>query len=741
MIRTIYFFNERDAYVFFLCIFPLTFGHMLTIWAHYFRAERVYQNAISKVTEPSHKKQNLWSSLWDRRLWGYTGHFWVAVFVLLSLNIVWFTVTMTNGTSDLIEMLNRNSGVSFFWATLHVTTKLLGYHWAPDSKVAFAFDYTGRGMQNTMGLIAYISLAFLATAALPWMRRRYFSVHISVHRVCITLFFVCMTLHYPEPMVWYYILPSFILFLLDRFVPKIIQARTIHPEATCAYNADCDIIRIDFTSSQPMKPYYPGDYITVQVPSISTLYHPFTVASYWAEDPCVMTLFLRVHHMSRLSWTSKLAKLCNQADGPLRIRANIDGVFGDRRHGYLRSDVIILFIAGTSITTFMSLIKAIAAQTGTAPNEPPRIQVHLVGTFRTRSELHAYGSFLHQITRDPRFTKWLHVHLYVSRPDKAATLAGPHAYVVQSDVSLTGAADVRRTSVGTCTTLQNNDLKEEIPDTPLDLRVVGATSGVTAPHAATASSSSHIAFTPSSHLPPLTNEKTRVEEHGPHSSSSVKRITTYDDCSLPTFVDANSTALAKRLAAVDLTISIVLVTIPLAVFYGFRAVQWEGSSNECETFAGGSNVGVAKCLWTYAFLPGFLHIVTMTALGYMALWVARRGQRTGFASQQQNGVNDGQYDSEANMKTLQAAHKHAGVDRGRDGNWDEGEVAYSRGRMNIRKHIDEFVAAGIGHKTADSDGGLVSVFAGGPEGFVDMVEHHVRQASWTVDFHRETWSP
>src|SRR5690554_745296 len=81
----------------------------------------------------------------------------------------------------------------------------------------------------------------------------------------------------------------------------------------------------------------------------------------------------------------------------------------------------------------MALIKAVAAQIASS-NEPLRIHLHLICTFRTRSELHAYGSFLHQVTRDPRFTSWLHVEIYVSRPDKPQTLMGAHAHVIKNDI-------------------------------------------------------------------------------------------------------------------------------------------------------------------------------------------------------------------------------------------------------------------------------------------------------------------
>ncbi|KAF9941486.1 hypothetical protein BGZ65_003061 [Modicella reniformis] len=51
-----------------------------------------------------------------------------------------------------------------------------------------------------------------------------------------------------------------------------------------------------------------------------------------------------------------------------------------------------------------------------------------------------------------------------------------------------------------------------------------------------------------------------------------------------------------------------------------------------------------------------------------------------------------------------------------DGNWDENDVVYSIGHMVIEK----FTGNGVG--IFSKDRGLVTVFEGGPEAFVDHVE-------------------
>ncbi|KAF9972370.1 hypothetical protein BGZ73_004538 [Actinomortierella ambigua] len=612
-----------------------------------------------------------------------------------------------------------------------------------------------------MGLIAYISVFTLFISTLPWVRRRYFLVHISIHRVFITIFLLCMALHYPGPILWYYVMPSFILFLLDRFVPKMIQASTVYPEVICSFNDDCDVVHVVLRSSKPMKPYYPGDYITIQMSRISTLYHPFTIASYWPEDPYTIELFLRVHHTSRLSWTAKLAKICPSGGAPRRVRANVDGVFGDCRHEYLRSEVIILFVAGTALTTFMGLIKAIAAQIA-ATNEPLRIKMYLIGTFRTRSELHAYGSFLHQISLDPRFTRWLHVTLYVSRPDRPETLVSAHDRQAENNDTevLTGdGASRRHLSCGTIVASVASGQPGKEGDTAADTYqpiVVESTprQGHPVAEGIQPISSTSSSADPMSAHPNPTNEKLE-QGTSPANLPSRGSLSTYEDRPLPTYPAANSAVLSKRLAKLDLSMSAAMILIPLAIFYGFRAVAWEGTPGWCTTGVTDISRWTAQCMWTYAVLPGLFQIIMMAVIGYTCLAIVRIRQRGNFINEEKDMEAKRSFSEEATANTPEGAtdetsakhQQHRGgltMPSGRD--WEDGDITYRHGRMNVRKHIDEFVAAGIGRKDrtvndGESFQGRVTVIGGGPGGFVDMVQKHTQQADWKVEYIRETWTP
>ncbi|KAF9363474.1 hypothetical protein BGX34_004090 [Mortierella sp. NVP85] len=809
--------NAMDFYWSIVCLLPILLGHFITIWGNYFRATSQFQRSISMVTTPTHEKQRI--SLWERHdsYFGFTYRFWCLASTIITMNVYWFVLTTTLSreaytatygekkgilraisyggsqavlldTSIILFLVLRRSmlhalgftyseiiplhrwlGVAMlFWATVHAWfySAFLIMEGRFTSDIAFT-DKT-RGIRNIPGLFAWIGIVIMAFFAMPQFRRTVYPVFLYVHRIGTFVFFIGLIMHYPSYMLWYYMLPGFTLFLIDRFVPKIIQARSISPVAVCALNADADIIRVKFTSSEPMKPYYPGDYITVQIPGMGNIYHPFTIASYWPEDPYSMTLFMRVMGESKWSWTRDLAKRCGNDDKPVIVRTNVDGVFGDRRHDYLKSETMVIFIAGAAITTFMSLIKAIAAQIA-ASSDPLRMQLHMICTFRTRSELHAYGSFLHQITRDPRFTSWLHVELYVSRPDKPQTLTGAHAHVIKNDIQVPGQTKKKdskknflqrtgtrlkralsgRTMVEiavpapalTSVAVQiNNSNSEKGEAVDVDLQRSNSEKSIaeTLQDATERMPEPTDAGGPSS---PTETVSVSIEEsilEKPRKKAS--STAAYHEYALPTFQAASADSVSKRLAMLDLMTSALLVVVPLAFYYVLRTVDFEGPSQWCEGAKSRDKWTVFVCFWTYAMVPGFSHLVATLTLGYAGISVARKVHMR--HHQKRTETKDVEAATAAGADAVNTAA--AGVKEEKqlsheDGNWDEGDVVYSRGRMDVRKVINNFVERGVGK--AENGQGLATVFAGGPEGFVDMIERQVKKANWTAEFHRETWAP
>lgn len=412
----------------------------------------------------------------------------------------------------------------------------------------------------------------------------------------------------------------------------------------------------------------------------------------------------------------------------------------------------------------MALIKAIAAQIA-ASSEPLRIQLHLICTFRTRSELHAYGSFLHQITRDPRFTSWLHVEIYVSRPDKAQTLMGAHAHVIKNDILVPAEsakktkkvkrfASLRKTGTMLRRALSGRTVVEapeksakvakEETGKNVSFSAVGThvrTGSVDtvvenekrAREASTDSSSSSSSSDASSESGKLHSLSDIIIPEENEPSLDEKRSTsqmTYTAKRLPTFQDSHSTSVATQMARLDLHASAILVFIPLIFWYILRAIHYEGSVHFCDVMEDMTSTQTKICYGSYSTVPPFGHMVLLSIIGYLSFWLARRSLlRSVKVDLEASGAGVPYPDVRTEDEKLTVE----------DGNWDEGDVVYSVGRMDIKQVISKFMEREIG--LPGKDQGLVTVFGGGPEAFVAHVEKQIQKAKWAVDFHRETWAP
>ncbi|KAG0319648.1 hypothetical protein BGZ99_004979 [Dissophora globulifera] len=859
----IFYLNNRDYYTAAFCLLPTALGHLATIWGHYFRSAREFQHGIDAVTAPSTEKQKY--SLWEHRvLRGYTIKYWVLVVLVVLLNCAWVALAVAPYAKEIIEdygpvgaagliigeiggyaaiascglilffVLRRSMlqaigftysdilpfhrwlGVAIvFWSVIHTVGYVMYYAWDHSLGEAFNFYDMGRSTMNIMGCFALGALLILAFFSIPQVRRRSYTLFMTLHRVMTVIFLVGTIVHYPYFMLWYYLLPSVVLFYVDRFIPRVIQSRSLYPEASCTFNADADIIKMTLRSPEPMKPYYPGDYIMIRVPELGILPHPFTIASYWPDDPSSIVLYIRAYY-TKGSWTGDMSRLCGVEDKRIRIKTDADGIFGDRRHDYLKSDVIIVFAAGAAITTFMALIKAIGAQIN-ASNQPLRIQFNLICTFRTRSELHAYGSFLHQITRDPRFTSWLNVEIYVSRPDKPKTLMGAHAHVIKNDILVPGKSvakqsknkkrfsSLRRTgtmlkralSGRTVVNVPGISEKIETRSTELDgavnavhdgvvrspsgdtvrIPMVDGTSGEDIKQIKSSQGSSACsledlnATLPSSPISVNFDESSfhhatikaliggDTKPSADHPSSSLPPVVAaaadYSEQPLRTFQDADSGHVSSRLARLDLTATAILIVIPLAAWFGLRAVKWEGPEHYCDIMADMTATQNKICYGIYSTAPVAGHMLLMFAIGYLANWLARKHLIRSLAASCHRDIETGSKHYSEGSSSSNSSSSSSSKEKNlpypdleledeqlstEDGNWDEGDVVYSVGRMNVKIVVDRFVNAGVG-VPVDGRHALVTVFGGGPEAFVEHVGRQVKVAKWVVSFHSETWAP
>ncbi|KAG0198611.1 hypothetical protein BGX33_012216 [Mortierella sp. NVP41] len=873
----IYYFNRRDLIFIGLFALPAILSHLITIWGHYYRADSVFQESIALVSTTTVKERKR-ISIWERHdPWvGFTVKYWLVVLVSVGLNTVWFiqplVVYLPRGIkflgtyaalmayiafgsgyaamgscglllllvlrrsmlqalgftyADLLP-LHRWMGVAFIvWSTIHTVCYILYYIHFNAFWRNFNFDGNTRGPQNLIALVAYAALLGLGITAIPQVRRSCYLLFITLHRVFTVVTFIGTLMHFPYYMIWYYVLPSVCLYLADRFVPKFIQSCAISPDAVCSFDKEADILTVVLTSRdrlEPLKPYYPGDYVNLEFPELSMIYHPFTIASYWAEDPYTMTIYVRTFQETKTSWTGALAGLCEKAtdEEPLVLKARVDGVFGDRTHDYLSSGVMVIFSAGAAITTFMALLKAMAAQIESANktmNNPATIEVHLICTFRYESELYAYGDFMHRITHDPRFTSWLHTQIYVSRPDKTAPPPDCASGLCASEFvcgrvdepteeRVADGSEVKESApllLGKESKLKYGSIASRLSTavntpvgtaagTPVTRRSeeqeccmgYGAEcSGTTSASSSSSSSSLAGTITVSPPLNSVTDSASterEVTKTLDGASSAVSKDGCYRYKFLPTFLAANSAEIATVHAKKDLFLTALILVVPMLVFLWGRAIPWEGTYKGqyrwCRTTRDRDQHMTNRCMWSYALLPGFLHVFAASVIGYFALWVARSTNL--FRAKSSNGSRTTSTSVAETNNT--AFRSYANLIRGLGGGASASRttssgsattlvipnsmkpsvkkqrgIEFKRGRIQVNYHIQELIALGVGHRcrggggiveevveageaVEEKEGGVI-VFGGGPDAFVDMIEESCKKARWAVDFHRETWAP
>lgn len=106
----VFYLNNRDYLTTACFLIPCIVGHLATVWGHYFRAEREFQNSISKVTTPASERQKI--SLWEHHImWGYTVKYWILVGVIVMMKITWVSVIVAPNFHEYFEDTSVFAGV------------------------------------------------------------------------------------------------------------------------------------------------------------------------------------------------------------------------------------------------------------------------------------------------------------------------------------------------------------------------------------------------------------------------------------------------------------------------------------------------------------------------------------------------------------------------------------------------------------------------------------------------------
>lgn len=365
----------------------------------------------------------------------------------------------------------------------------------------------------------------------------------------------------------------------------------------------------------------------------------------------------------------------------------------------------------------MPLIKSIGARIDAeaASSVPQKtLRMYLICTFRYESELYSYGDFLHQITHDIRFTSWLRTSIHVSRAEK----------IPRAITSYNNSSSIIDTKIQVDQNSQLHSGDKIPPISPVE----------------------SIATVSQGERPQLLGDVKKALSIASGKILVDDQQQRYQGRVLPTFLAADSARVSTLHATRDLLITVAILLIPFAAYIGIRYTPIEGYGEGkwfwCQTTRIYDQNMTNKCMWNYTMTPGVVQIGVASIIGYVLMYLGRRATRRE-ADAAMAAADDGA--TSGNTRGYLESVLRAQIME------YDGTISFKPSRLDVEQYIVDLMAEDVGMgntKIVKTDlgkkemvGKSTTVFVGGPDGFLDTVEKANRKAKWSVDFHRETWSP
>jgi len=166
---------------------------------------------------------------------------------------------------------------------------------------------------------------------------------------------------------------------------------------------------------QPGFKYEPGQYVFIQVPTISRLqWHPFSISSFVDPNHCQAypgdTFSFHIMDMGPGTWTNQLAEQAKHL-GKNDITLFIDGPHGSFSLPVFEYPVIVLCAGGVGATPLMSLFGDLLQRRSEIKTLK---EVHLIWVNQDEAPFHEWFPKLLQKAMNEEMSSVFHLHLYVT---------------------------------------------------------------------------------------------------------------------------------------------------------------------------------------------------------------------------------------------------------------------------------------------------------------------------------------
>lgn len=277
--------------------------------------------------------------------------------------------------------LHRYLGWAALWTvSTHACLYLIAY--IIEGSITFnTIPGTKKGWIVFPGLVGWTAQLIFSLLSFEYVRRRFFRAFILSHQLYI-IFLAETMLH--EASTVYHLLPALLFLISDRMIAWMLATFVGHHAQLTTYS-NSDIIRVDVSSCRNMDVprYYPGSYVRVEFPEISTESHPFSIGSLWNDTPGQITLYVRALG----GWTRDLRRI---ADVKKMTSIRVRGLFANSPCQWIsRSDRCMVFIAGgVGVVSFMPMLIQLMRAEGAAK------KVKFYWVVRSMGDLEPFGDFI-----------------------------------------------------------------------------------------------------------------------------------------------------------------------------------------------------------------------------------------------------------------------------------------------------------------------------------------------------------
>ncbi|RNA41959.1 cytochrome b-245 heavy chain, partial [Brachionus plicatilis] len=284
-------------------------------------------------------------------------------------------------------------------------------------------------LAGVSGIIMCISLSVMASSSSESIRKSFYNLFWYSHQIFATVYFLFLFIHgaqqvvkhqtnlndhnpqqcyliYSEwpvktktkqcdipkfegnfPVSWIWVLPSIILYLLERLIRFIRSFRKFKLAGFIKHPSN--VIELQVKKMNRIK-YRAGQYIFLNVSEISYFeWHPFTITS--APDD----QYLSVHIRCTGDWTGKLSKKLEEKK---ELKMSIDGPFGSCAEDVFKYESVVLIGAGIGITPYASILKHIWHESNSITQHIKRLKkVHFFWISSTIDSFEWFGSLLQDL--------------------------------------------------------------------------------------------------------------------------------------------------------------------------------------------------------------------------------------------------------------------------------------------------------------------------------------------------------